>query len=307
MKHFWSLDDIQLQDTWLTIGSFDGVHRGHQKIVRELAAGAHYEGAPAVVLTFFPHPSAVLRNYNYPFYLTEIEERAKLLADVGADIVITYPFNKNVVATSARDFIANLHQHLHMKHLKVGYDFALGKGRDGDVRMLRQLGEHWGYTVDQVEALEFEGHIVSSSRIRFLLGAGQVDKVAELLARNYAVEGKVVLGEQRGRTIGFPTANLSVWPERAIPAAGVYVCRVEVRGETLGAVTNIGVRPTFEPQPVPPRIESHILGFDDDIYGEKLRVEFLSRIRGERRFENVDELVNQIHKDIKTARITLAA
>jgi riboflavin kinase/FMN adenylyltransferase len=307
MKHFWSLDGVQLQNTWLTIGSFDGVHRGHQKIVRELAAGAHYEGAPAVVLTFFPHPSAVLRNYNYPFYLTEIEERAKLLADMGADIVITYPFNKKVVATPARDFIANLYQHLHMKHLKVGYDFALGKGRDGDVRMLRQLGEHWGYTVDQVEALEFEGHIVSSSRIRFLLGAGQVDKVAELLARNYAVEGKVVLGEQRGRTLGFPTANLTVWPERAIPAAGVYACRVELRGETWGAVTNIGVRPTFEPQPAAPLIETHILGFDDDIYGEKLRVEFFSRIRGERRFENVHELVNQIHKDIKTARKTLAA
>lgn len=306
MQHFLSLDDIQLQNAWLTIGSFDGVHLGHQKIVRELASGAHKEGAPAVVLTFYPHPASILRNFNYPFYLTDLEERTKLLANEGADILITHPFNQDVMLTTAGDFIAKLYKHLHMSHLKVGYDFALGKGRDGDVRRLRQLGEHWGYTVDQVDALEYDGHIISSSRIRFLLGAGQVGQAAELLARNYAVEGKVVLGEQRGHKLGFPTANLSIWSERAIPAAGVYICRVVVQGKTWDAVSNIGVRPTFEPHPVPPRVEAHILDFDDDIYGENLRVEFLSRIRGERRFNNIEELVKQIQLDIKAARTSLA-
>jgi riboflavin kinase/FMN adenylyltransferase len=139
------------------------------------------------------------------------------------------------------------------------------------------------------------------------LGAGQVDEVAKLLGRNYVVKGKVVLGDQRGRTIGFPTANLDVWPERVIPAAGVYVCRIKVRGQTWGAVTNIGVRPTFEPLPVPPRIESHILDFDEDIYGEELDLEFISRIRGERRFDNINELVVQIQLDTIQARQTLAA
>jgi len=307
MQHFWSLDNIQLQGSWLTIGSFDGVHRGHQKLVHELTAGAHQAGAPTVVLTFFPHPVTVLRASDHPFYLTTPEERARLLENLGADIVITYPFTDAVLATPAHEFIAKLHQHLGFKHLKIGHDFSLGKDRAGDADMLRQLGERWGYTVSQVEALEFEGHVISSSRIRFLLGAGQVDEVAKLLGRNYVVGGKVVLGDQRGRTLGFPTANLDIWSERAIPAAGVYVCRIKVQGGTWGAVTNIGVRPTFEPHPVPPRIESYILDFDEDIYGEELDLEFLFRIRGERRFNNINDLVKQINLDVNQARQILAA
>ncbi|MBG7610109.1 MAG: bifunctional riboflavin kinase/FAD synthetase [Anaerolineae bacterium] len=307
MQHYLSIDNIKLQKSWLTIGSFDGVHLGHQKIVRELATGAHEQGVPAVVLTFNPHPAAILRNKKYPFYLTNLEERTKLLADMGADIIITHPFNQEVMQTSAKDFMAKLQQHLHMRHLKIGYDFALGKGREGNFQKLDELGLQMGYSIDRVKALEYDGQIVSSSRIRFLLGVGEVVKVGELLARNYTVAGKVVLGDQRGRKLGFPTANLSIWTERAIPAAGVYVCRVFVRDETWDAVTNIGVRPTFGVEGAAPQIESHILDFDDDIYGENLRVEFLSRIRGEQRFDNINELVKQIQVDISTARKLLAA
>ncbi|MEN8171724.1 MAG: bifunctional riboflavin kinase/FAD synthetase [Chloroflexota bacterium] len=307
MQHYWSLEDIQLKGSWLTIGSFDGVHLGHQKLVHQLTAGARKAGAPAVVLTFFPHPTTVVRGTDHPFYLTTPEERARLLGELGADVVISYPFDDAVMGTPASKFIADLHHHLGFKHLKIGHDFSLGKDREGDVDLLSQLGARWGFTLSQVEALEYDNHVISSSRIRFLLGAGQVDQVAILLGRNYVVDGKVVLGDQRGRTIGFPTANLDVWSDRAIPAAGVYVCRITVRGETYDAVTNIGVRPTFEEHPVPPRIEAHILDYKDDIYGEETDLEFISRIRGERKFNSIDELIEQINLDVAHARQILAA
>ncbi|MEA3352161.1 MAG: riboflavin biosynthesis protein RibF, partial [Chloroflexota bacterium] len=271
MQHFWSLDDVQLKDTWLTIGSFDGVHLGHQKIARELAAGAHAKSAPAVVLTFYPHPARVLQGHTFPFYLTMPEERAALLGKLGIDIVITHPFNQEVAATSGRDFIAELHQSLRFRHLHVGYDFALGKGRQGNVETLQHLGRELGYDLQQTKAVVVKNSIVSSSRIRFLLGAGQVEEAAELLGRNYNVTGKVVLGDQRGRGLGFPTANLEIWADQAIPAAGVYVCRAGVGGQSWGAVTNIGVRPTFEAEPVPPRVEAHLLEFDGDIYGQSVQ------------------------------------
>lgn len=306
MQHFWSLDEVQLVDSWLTIGSFDGVHRGHQSVIGELVAGAHNRGAPVVVLTFFPHPSAILRGYDYPFYLTTPEERARLLGKFGADVVITHPFNQQIANTSARNFMDKLHKHLQIDHLQVGYDFALGKDRQGDFDMLKELGNEFGYSIKQMKPLNLGGDTISSSRIRFLLGAGQVDQVAKLLGRNFAVEGNVEHGDRRGITLGYPTANLSIWPEHAIPAAGVYVCRAQVAGKTWGAVTNIGVRPTFETQPVPPRVEAHILDFDQDIYGESVRLEFISRIRGEIRFPNVDALVTQIQQDSQEARKILA-
>jgi riboflavin kinase/FMN adenylyltransferase len=307
MQHFWSLDEVQVTDTWLTIGSFDGVHLGHQSVVSKLVAGAHTIGAPAVVLTFYPHPSIVLRGYNYPFYLTTPNEKARLLGESGVDVIITHPFNKQVANTTAAEFMHGLHQHLNILHLYVGYDFALGKDRQGDIATLKDLGEKYDYTVEQMEPLIIDGDTVSSSRIRFLLGAGQVDKAAELLGRNFTIEGKVELGDRRGILLGFPTANLDIWPAQAIPAAGVYVCRAEVRGKKWGAVTNIGVRPTFEFQPVPPRVETHILDFDQDIYGENLRLEFITRLRGEQRFADVDALKEQINKDSQAAREMLAS
>ncbi len=306
MQHHWSLNKVQLVDSWLTIGSFDGVHRGHQSVIRELVAGAHQNGVPAVVLTFFPHPSAILRGYDYPFYLTTPEERARLLGEFGIDVVITHPFNNQVANTAAGAFMEKIHAHLKIAHLQVGYDFALGKDRQGNFEMLKGLGKEFGYSIKQMEPLNLNGDTVSSSRIRFLLGAGQVDVVADLLGRNFSVEGEVEHGDRRGITLGFPTANLGIWPEHAIPAAGVYVCRAQVAGKTWGAVTNIGVRPTFETKPVPPRVEAHIFDFDQDIYGESLRLEFIARIRGEVRFPNVDALVKQIQQDSQEARKILA-
>jgi riboflavin kinase/FMN adenylyltransferase len=306
MQHTWSLDGVQLEGAWLTIGSFDGVHLGHQALINHLTAGAYQAGAPAVVLTFFPHPTETLRQRDYPFYLTSPEEKATLFGQSGVDWVITHPFDLRVAATPARDFILQLHQHLRIRHLCIGHDFALGRAREGNFEALQQIGLELGYTIDRIPPFELAGQIVSSSRIRFCLGAGQVEEAARLLGRNFSVAGPVVVGDRRGRTIGFPTANLQVWEMRAIPASGVYACRATVNGITYQAVTNIGVRPTFEASPVPPRVESHLLDFDQDIYGEKLQLEFVSRLRGEQRFASASELIAQIQGDVRAARRILA-
>lgn len=306
MQHFRSLESVHLENTWLTIGSFDGVHRGHQEVIREMTAEAHNNGASAVALTFYPHPAEVVRSRNFPFYLTTPDEKAKLLGNLGVDVVITHPFNLEIAATPARDFMEIIQQHLGLHHLRVGYDFALGRNREGDAKKLTEIGIELGYTLEQIPPFNLGDQVVSSSRIRFLLGAGLVEEAAELLGRNFIVEGTVIYGDQRGRTIGFPTANLKIWEMRAIPAAGVYICRAVVNGITYNAVTNIGVRPTFEASPVPPRVEAHLLDFQGDIYGESVHLEFLSRLRGEQRFVSVDQLISQIHLDIEAARQFLA-
>jgi riboflavin kinase/FMN adenylyltransferase len=305
MQHFRSLDDVHYNGVWLTIGSFDGIHLGHQEIIRTLTAEAREVGASAAVLTFYPHPAEVLRGRDFPFYLTSPDEKAGLLEKLGVDVVITHPFDREVASTSAHEFMNVLFQHLEFRHLKVGHDFSLGRNREGNAQILREIGKDLGYDVTQIPPLKIDDQIVSSSRIRFLLGAGQVEEAARLLGRNYTIQGKIVIGDQRGQTIGFPTANFDIWKMRAIPAAGVYVSRVEFNGTIYDAVTNIGVRPTFETSPVPPRVEAHLLDFQGDLYGQSLKLEFLQRLRGEQRFASIDELVHQIQRDINSARSIL--
>ncbi len=306
MEHFRTLDDVQLQEVVLTIGSFDGVHRGHQQIISDLTAGASQRGVPAVVLTFFPHPVAILKGKNFPYYLNTPDEKAALFHKMGVPYVITHPFNRKVANTPTPAFIQILKQHLNIQHIQVGYDFAMGKNRDGTFETLKALGQQEGFSVAQTQAVKEDAHIISSSRIRFLLGAGQVAEAATLLGRPYQLEGLVEVGDQRGRTIGFPTANLAIWAERIIPTAGVYACKLTVCGQTFDAVTNIGVRPTFETTPVAPRVEAHILDFKQDIYGQTAQLEFIARLRAEQRFPSVDALVQQIQTDIQRARKILA-
>jgi riboflavin kinase/FMN adenylyltransferase len=305
MRHFRTLEGLSLKDTWLTVGTFDGVHRGHQEIVSQLAAGAHLLGYPAVVLTFYPHPAVVLGKRSDPFYLTTPEERADLLGEFGADIVITQPFDRQLASTTALDFISGLHRQLGMRHLVIGQGFALGKDRQGNAARLAELGTEFGYTVEEFSPIQMDGSIVSSSRIRAALADGDLDQVARLLGRPFAVTGRVVPGDGRGHTIGIPTANLDLWAERAIPKAGVYVSQATVNGKVWGAVTNVGVRPTFEVQPVPPRVETHLLDFKADLYGEEMRLSFLARLRDEQRFSDIQALVTQIQSDILAARQVL--
>ena len=302
MHHYRTLEDVQLDDVWLTIGSFDGVHRGHQSILIELISKAQANHGNAVVITFYPHPAAILRGRNLPFYLNSPEEKANILGAMGIDVLITHPFNREVANTTSRRFILDLKRHLDIRHLQIGYDFALGKDRSGDFSALKELGIEFNFSVQQNQQILYDNDLISSSRIRFLLGVGQVREAASLIGRNYSIEAIVEIGDQRGLSLGFPTANMAVWNEKVIPTAGVYACWAKIRGKTWGAVTNIGVRPTFESSLVSPRVETHILDFNEKIYGEIIRLEFVSRLRNEVRFPSVDALVDQIQKDAIQAR-----
>ncbi len=307
MQHKYGLQDVHIQKSWLAIGSFDGVHLGHQEIIRQITAGAHAVGAPAVVLTFYPHPSVVLRGVSQSFYLTLPHEKADLLGALGVDLVITHPFDREVAEIPPQVFIDTLQTHLGIEQLWVGYDFALGKDRAGDVPALKKMGAEIGFKVQEVQAYKLDGETVSSSRIRRLLENGEIEETNRRLGRTYTLPGSIIHGEGRGRRLGIPTANLGVDENRAVPGAGVYACRVAWQGRTYPAVTNVGVRPTFETEPVAPRVETHILDFSENLYNQEIHVSFISRLRAERRFDGPEALVAQIRKDIQAAREQLSA
>jgi riboflavin kinase / FMN adenylyltransferase len=302
MQHYWSVDGVNLQRSWIAVGTFDGIHLGHQAIIRELVSGARRSNLPSVVLTFFPHPAVILKKRDRSFYLTNPEERAELLGELGVDFVVSYPFTTEVAEMSARQFIDHLHSHLGFEKLIVGFNFALGKGREGDVSTLSRFGESYGFLVETVAPVTNGGEIISSSQIRTSLAEGDVDRVTRFLARPYRMTGPVVPGDGRGRLIGIPTANIDVWVEQALPKAGVYACTAHVFGQKWDAVANIGYRPTFESAPVEPRVEAHLLDFNANLYSETISLDFVKRLRDERRFESAEDLVIQIHQDIATAR-----
>jgi riboflavin kinase / FMN adenylyltransferase len=308
MRHINSLDQVHLNRSWLTIGSFDGVHLGHQKIINKLVSSAHTAHAPAVVLTFHPHPAIVLKKRNDPFYLTTPEEKANLLGELGVDVVITQPFDRQLAATSAYDFIAKLKTQLDLEHLMIGPDFALGRDRQGDEPRLRQLGEEFGYTLTVFTTITVDGQVVSSSKIRSALREGEMQLANRLLGRPYRIDGMVVKGDGRGITIGIPTANLQVWSERVLPKPGVYVCQAMLdQHSIIGAVTNVGFRPTFDNQTLTPTVETHLLDFNHDIYGKNISLDFWLRLRDEQRFSSIQSLVAQIQKDIDRSREALAS
>lgn len=302
MQHVRSLDTVLLEGSWVTIGSFDGVHLGHQAIIRRLVEGAHSQGLPAVVITFFPHPSKVLKGNGRPFYLTTPEQRADILGGLQVDLAVTLPFNKELAALTADEFIGLLSKHLNLKRLLVGHDFALGHGREGNFEVLGVLGQKYHYVLEGLSPLLVAGELVSSSRIRELISQGNVVRASEYLGRRYALEGKVVPGDGRGRTIGIPTANLEIWEEQLLPARGVYATIARTDSTEVSSVTNIGFRPTFDNQSPQPKVETHLLNFNRDLYGTNLHVEFVEFLRAEQRFPSVQALVNQIQTDIKHAR-----
>lgn len=302
MQHVRSLENLSVNHAWLTMGTFDGVHRGHQVIIRRLIAGAHAGNAPAVVLTFEPHPVALLRPEKAPLLLTSADERAALLGELGVDLVITHPFDHEVAALSAREFLVRLQTHLGFTQFWVGYDFAMGHNREGTLPVLRQFGSELGYTLQVIEPITLGGKTISSSQIRNLIAEGNVAEAAERLGRPYRLSGQVVEGAKRGRTIGIPTANLALDAKRAYPARGVYACRAWVNGERVDAVTNIGLRPTFENGTAQTSVEVHLLDFSGDLYGQELGLEFVGRLRDEQKFSGIEALVAQIQQDIRQAR-----
>jgi riboflavin kinase/FMN adenylyltransferase len=292
------------KDTILTIGAFDGVHRGHQHLIGQLLKKARHTHRLAGLITFHPHPNAVLSPRNPTRYITTPGEKAALLERLGLDIVAILPFNQEMAQTSARRFIEMVSRQLRMRELWVGKNFALGCGREGTPDVLRTLGQEMGFLVETIPPIVWKGEVISSTRIRSLLFRGQVREATELLGRYPSLAGEVVRGAQRGRCLGFPTANLEVRAERAVPANGIYAVYAVLGEERYQGVANVGVRPSFDNGER--TVETYMLDFEADIYGCDLVVEFVQRLRPEKRFTEIQDLITQIERDIVEARRILA-
>lgn len=295
------------QPTVLTVGAFDGVHLGHQALIRDMSAYARANGMRSAVLTFYPHPSVVLNGRRPSFYIYRPAEKLSVFETLGLDLAITEPFSLALSKVSATEFVAQLQRALNLRELWLGADFALGHAREGSVPWLQKHGQTAGYKVHTYKPVELSGTVVSSSRVRSALARGDLADVRTCLGQNLRVPGKVMTGKGRGRTIGVPTANLEIWDERAYPANGVYAVFAWAKGRWHPAVANLGMRPTFEPQASELTIEAHLLNFADDLYGDNLILSFVARLRPEQKFSGVDELCTQIKLDIAAATQLLAA
>ena len=302
------LDDLTKaslrQETILTIGAFDGVHRGHQALIGAVVERARETDLLSGLVTFHPHPVVILAPERAPRYLTTPGEKLALLEKLGMDLVVLLSFDRRMADLSARSFMERVSWHLRLRELWVGADFCLGRDREGDVAHLQELGRELGYEVNAFEKVQGGEDAVSSSRIRMLLLEGRVEQAAALLGRYPRLAGEVVEGAGRGRDLGHPTANLEIRPELAVPADGVYAVFAVLGRERYRAVANIGVRPSFESGAR--IVETHILDFDQEIYGCDLVVEFVARLRAEHHFEAVEDLVDQIEIDSQAARRILS-
>ncbi len=305
MRHLRNLSHARLEtDSVVTIGVFDGVHRGHQALASELVQRARQSGRKAVVVTFFPHPDKVLAKTAAQYYLTPPDERAELLLGLGIDLVISHPFDAATRQLRAADFVSLLLRHLRMRELRVGAEFALGFQREGDIAFLRAQGQARGFQVATIAPVTAGGERIRSAELRERVRAGDMPGAAALLGRNYTLAGEVVMGEQRGHALGFPTANLAVWKEQIVPARGVYATWAFVDGKRHMAATNIGVRPTFAGETL--SVEAHLLDFNADLYGKRLQLAFVERLRGEEKFASLDELTAQIGADVVAVRACLS-
>ncbi len=296
-------DELVGQPSLITIGAFDGIHLGHQRLIRRLVLAARRQNALAGLVTFYPHPAAILDPQHAPRYLTTPGAKNVLLEKLELDWTIILAFDRRLAATTPRAFMEALYRRVMMRQLYVSDDFALGRNRQGDISTLRVLGQELGFEVHVVAPLRDQETKIGSSHIRALLRRGHVQQAAALLGRPYTIAGPVVYGAQRGRCIGFPTANLSPTAERVMPANGVYVTRAYLGADSYESVTSIGTRPTFDNGQT--SIETFILDFDQDIYGCDLVVEFIARLRPERKFGNIQELIAQITADVQSARLIL--
>lgn len=303
-----SLESMRLADpVALTIGVFDGVHLGHQRLIESVRAAAARLGGVSGVLTFDPHPDQVLHPERERLYLTTLDERRQLIEALGVDQLIVLRFDRELASVLAEAFMARITQAMRLRELWVGPDARLGAGGRGTTPVLARLGEELSYSVHAVERLLVDGHPVTSTEIRRMLAAGQVDAAARLLGRPYALRGEVVHGDHRGATIGFPTANLATPPEQLLPADGVYACVVELPGASTAqpAVTNVGVRPTFGA--LRRTVETYLLDWSGELYGATVRIAFRQRLRGEQKFSGIDALVAQIRADVAAARELFSA
>ncbi len=301
MKIFHGTDNANiLRGTVLTLGVFDGLHLGHQRIMETVVTRAKKIGAIPTAITFDPHPRSVLYPENSPPLLQTLDQRLANFEVLGIEQAIVIRFSREFANQNAEIFLRDtVHERLQAKEVYLGENFAFGKNRGGNIELLRRMSAELGFFADEVGEITLRGQRISSSRIRHLLAEGKVNLARRMLGRPYGVEGQIVRGDQRGRTIGFPTANLKP-RNRVIPKYGVYATANLIEGVWRRSITNVGVRPTFEGDKEP-SIESYIFDFDGDLYGDVLRVRFLHRIRDERKFNGIKELKTQIAKDSSVA------
>ena len=289
-----------LRGTVLTLGVFDGLHLGHQKIMERVVSRARQIGAIPTAITFDPHPRSVLYPENSPPLLQTLDQRLANFEVLGVEQTIVIRFDKDFANQNAEEFLRDsVHERLQAKEVYLGKGFAFGKNRAGNIELLRKISAELGFFADEVDEITLRGQRISSSKIRELLKHGKVNLARRMLGRPYGVEGQIIHGDQRGRTIGFPTANLKP-RNRVVPQFGVYATATLIKDVWRRSITNVGVRPTFEGSKES-SIESYVFDFDGDLYGDVLRVRFLHRIRDERKFNGIDELKNQIGKDTNTA------
>jgi riboflavin kinase/FMN adenylyltransferase len=291
-----------------TIGNYDGVHRGQRAILDLVAARSRETGLQSMVVTFEPHPLSVLKPQEVPPRLTTLEQKERLLDEAGVKVVLVVLFTPEFSQTPARLFTRDfLHRRLDLREIYVGARFVFGHGREGDLAMLRDLGDSFGFAAFGVEEVAYKGERISSTRIREALAEGRVEDGAEMLGRPFSVTGIVTRGDRMGQRIGWPTINLA-WDNELLPADGVYVGRVQFPSfpASFDCVTNIGTRPTVY-ENYQRVVESHILDFDADVYGERVELGFYKRLREERIFPSVMDLSEQIGRDVEAAREYFAA
>lgn len=297
----WDTQEPQV----IILGHFDGIHIGHAHVIERALQYGQEHGLPVSLMTFHPHPKGVFGKPGYDRYLTPLKEKERLLNKLGVARLYVVKFDLSFSNATAEQFVHSLCR-LGAKHVVCGFDYRFGHKGAGTAQLLREWGKYC-FSVDIVEACAEGGDKVSSSRVRACLEAGDIEQANQLLGRPYTITGEVVHGEKRGRTIGYPTANVA--PEEAyfIPRLGVYAVKVEVRGETYDSVLSIGLKPTFRSDILEPVIEAHLFDFNDDIYGEKMTVFFLHYLRSEAKFASAQELIEQIHQDAREARQWLSS
>ena len=310
MKLIENLDDINtpFKKAVITIGNFDGVHIGHQALFHEVIEKADMIDGTSVAMTFHPHPVRVLNNNGHPPLITLYDQKVELISKSGIDVLVCVPFNREFADITAKNFVLDiLLKRLGMAAIVVGKDYSFGKNREGNLNSLMSYSELYDFEVFVVDWIPISNNMVSrisSTRIREMVMEGKVKEVQKLLGRHYQIKGTVVSGRNRGgKLLGFPTANLQLHDELC-PKLGIYAVTVENQGNTYKGVANIGYSPTFDDNEM--TVEVHILDFDNDIYGQKIRVNFIQRIRDEIKFSSIDALSDQITQDVLTARDILS-
>jgi len=305
MRTFHAADEVNPQGrkVCLAIGFFDGVHLGHQQIIRQTLADARRHEAIGLVVTFDRHPSTVVTPHRVPPLIYSLPQRLRTIESLGTAALLLLHFDKAFSLQTGEQFVRALVEKLgQIRSISVGANFVFGHNRTGDVELLKRLGRTLGFTVHGLAAVSLDGKIVSSTRIREAIARGNLDAVSQMLGRPYSIAGQVTRGDGLGRRLGFPTANLDT-TSLALPPHGVYAVHAEAAGESHRAVLNIGLRPTLNNPRAELRVEAHLLDFDADLYGQEIEISFVERLRPERRFGSLRELRNQIAQDILDAQL----